>query len=336
MRIKNLLSVFFLLAVITIFKCAGQENSPVMSGDYFGQKPPGKTPEIFAPGIISHGFHEHNLTISPDGNEMLFSCSSSDHKHYAIILVKRKNNIWQTPEIAPFSGEYSDIAPRFSPDGDKIFFSSRRPHEGESDKRKDFDIWYVEKQGDTWSEPVNLGAPVNTEYNEYSPSFSANGNIYFHYWKKKGSESDIFFSVYKNGNYLKPERLEYGISTEHYEGGPFIAPDESFLLFQAIRPDSYKNNTNIYVSFKNPDKTWSSPINLGETVNSSGYPISPMISPDAKYLFFSTNTIREPFSYPGMSYGELISLYKSHKNGYGTIFWADAKIIEDLRPDNIK
>jgi Tol biopolymer transport system component len=336
MRTKILLHLFFFIAIAVFLNCAGQNDFPVLSGDYLGQNPPGMTPEIFAPGIISHGFHEHNLTISPDGDEILFSCSSRDHSYYAIIQVKRNNNVWSSPEIAPFSGNYSDMGPRFSPDGKKLYFSSRRPRDGEVEIRKDFDIWFVEKRGETWSEPVNLGRPVNTDYNEYSPSFSTNGNIYFHYWEEKGSESDICYSVFENGGYQEPVKLEYGISTEHYDGGPFIAPDESYILFQAIRPESFLGNTNIYISFRNSDNTWSNPANIGKTINSSGYPIQPMISPDGKYLFFSTNTIRNSFSYSGKSYLDLIDLYKSHLNGYGTIYWVDAKIIENLKPDYLK
>ncbi len=335
---KMLLIVFAVFILASCFVSAQETDSGLLElkGPYLGQEPPGIKPEVFAPGIISHGFHEHNLTISPGGDEMLFSCSSSDHRHYAIIQVRRKNNIWLLPEIAPFSGKYSDMSPRFSPDRKKLYFSSRRPRKGEVNARKDFDIWFVEKRGEIWSEPDNLGNPVNTEYNEYSPSFSKNGNIYFHFWEEKGSESDICYSVFDNDGFNNPEKLEYGISSEHYEGGPFIAPDESYLLFQAIRPESYSGNTNIYISFSKADNTWSKPVNLGEVINSSGYPIQPMISPDEKYLFFSTNTTRQPFSYSGRSYTELIDQFQSHLNGYGTIFWVDAKIIEGLKPEDLK
>ncbi|MFC1725028.1 hypothetical protein ACFL4T_05325 [candidate division KSB1 bacterium] len=336
MRINiSYLKTAFLLLILFCF-CAEQTDFPTLKGDYLGQKPPGMEPEVFAPGIISHGFHEHNLTISPDGDEMLFTTSSGDHKYYAIIYVKRKNNIWQKPEIAPFSGKYLDMGPRFSPDGKKIYFCSKRPVSEDMKENSNYDIWVIERREEAFSESVNLGSPVNTDKNEAFPSIAANGTIYFHYWEEKGSESDIFFSRFENGSYQEPERLEFGISTEHYEGSPFIAPDESYLLFQAIRPDGYGNNTNIYISFKTKNNTWSKPVNIGKPVNPAGYPISPMISPDGKYFFFATNSTRESFQFSNRSYSELIKTFKSYRNGYGTIYWVDAKIIEKFKPENLK
>lgn len=325
-----------LFIIILNNHCSQKGEFPVLKGSYLGQKPPGITPEIFAPGIISHGFHEHNLTISSDGSEMYFVTSSGDHKHYAIIYVKRKKNVWAKPEIASFSGKYSDMGPRFSPDGTKIYFCSKRPVPGSLEENTSYDIWMIEKRTGSLSEPIHLGGTINTDKNEAFPSIAANGTIYYHYWEERGSESDIYFSRLKNGKYQKPEKLDFGISTEYYEGGPFISPDESYLLFQAIRPDGFHGNTNIYISFKNDDHTWGKPVNIGASVNASGYPISPMVSPDGKYLFFATNSTKDSFTYSGKSYGELIKLFKSHLNGYGTLWWVDVKIIEELKPINLK
>jgi len=156
-----------------------------------------------------------------------------------------------------------------STDGKKLFFCSKRPIPGSMDENSNYDIWMVKKQADFFSDPVHLNNPLNTDKNEAFPSIAANGTIYYQYWGEKGSESDIYFSRLQNGKYQKPERLEFGISTEYYEGGPFVAPDESYLLFKAIRPESFRNNTNIYISFRNADYTWSKPVNLGESVNAS-------------------------------------------------------------------
>ncbi len=46
---------------------------PILMGPYLGQTPPGATPELFAPGIISYGFHELRITFSPDGNRVFFA-----------------------------------------------------------------------------------------------------------------------------------------------------------------------------------------------------------------------------------------------------------------------
>jgi Tol biopolymer transport system component len=307
-----------------------------LRGKYLGQKPPGETPEVFAEGIISHGFHEHHLTISPDGDEMFYVSSSGDHMHYVIIQIKKENDVWLSPEIAPLSGNYNDMGPRFSSDGKKLYFCSDRPLTEGLEENETQDIWVAEKYGEVWSEPKNLGGPINTEHNETFPSLSSNGTMYFQYFKKKkGSESDIYFSRFENGAYQEPEKLEYGISSEHYDASPFVSPDESYLLFQSIRPDGY-GGTNLYISFKNENGTWSNPTNLGETINSKGNIIAPMISPDGKYLFFATNGPEDASIYKGKSYIELINLFKSYRNGYGTHYWVEASFLNGLKSGKLR
>jgi hypothetical protein len=77
-------------------------------------------------------------------------------------FTRRENGRWSRPAAAPFSGLYRDGGPAFSPDGNKIFFCSRRPLEKGTDRMHDNDIWYVERTPDGWSEPVNCRVPVNT------------------------------------------------------------------------------------------------------------------------------------------------------------------------------
>jgi len=64
-----------LFFIICLFYCRAQENDyPILKGPYLGQKPPGITPEIFAPGIISTTNHlEFSGTFTPDGKIMYFN-----------------------------------------------------------------------------------------------------------------------------------------------------------------------------------------------------------------------------------------------------------------------
>ncbi|UCE07569.1 MAG: PD40 domain-containing protein, partial [bacterium] len=144
MNRRQIVNTILPLFIIVILSCNSKDTFPVLKGPYLGQKPPGIMPEVFAPGIISHGFHEHNLTISPDGDEMFFTTSSGDHKHYAIIYVQRKNNIWAKPEIASFSGNHSDMGPRFSSDGKKVYFCSKRPVPGSMEENSNYDLWVID------------------------------------------------------------------------------------------------------------------------------------------------------------------------------------------------
>lgn len=84
---------------------------------------------------------------------------------------------WSEPVTASFSGTYSDMDPFITPDGRRLYFSSRRPH-GNAD-RDAFDIRYVERTAGGWSEPARLGPEVNTDLDELYASTDAGGTLYF-------------------------------------------------------------------------------------------------------------------------------------------------------------
>jgi Tol biopolymer transport system component len=120
--------------------------------------------------------------------------------------------------------------------------------------------------------------------------------------------SDIYRSEYGSGQYKKPENLGRAINTEANEGDVCVAPDESFLIVSSSgRPDSYGKG-DLYISIRQKDGSWSYAENMGETINSSETEYCPMLSPDGKYLFFT-----------------------SRKSGNGDIYWVDARSIQNLR-----
>ena len=120
----------------------------------------------------------------------------------------------------------------------------------------------------------------------------------------------------------------------HFEGNPFVASDERFLLFKSARPGGY-GATDLYVSFKQKDDSWGEPINLGPEINSPENELEPRLSTDWKYLFFTSFRKYDPSIFRGKSYKELIELYRSPQNGYGTLYWVDARIIEKLKPEEL-
>src|SRR5205085_11189243 len=73
---------------------------------------------------------------------------------------------------------YSYNDPFLSPDEKRLYFISDQPLSGNGPK-KDFDIWYVERNGNSWSKPVNAGPNINSSKNEYYPCITANGTIYY-------------------------------------------------------------------------------------------------------------------------------------------------------------
>jgi len=319
-----------LLFVLVIFNsCAQQNEFPVLRGPYLGQKPPGMTPEVFAPGVISHGFHEHSLTISPDGNDLFYVTTDAGYSLYRIIYLRKTNHVWSAPQIAPFSSDYYDLCPSFSPDGKRLYFVSTRPVSGQTKGKDVGRIWYVEKTGDSLGMANYLELPIHSDADIANPSISANGTLYYQYsYGEKGW--DLYRSRFTDGKYGEPENLGDKINTLHNESAPFIAPNESYLLFHSNRPGGY-GGMDIYVSYEQPDGSWGQPINLSKKINSSASDWRPILSPDGNYLFFSSYKTLESDNYIGKSYKELIELYRNPQNGTGTLFWIDAKIITNLK-----
>ena len=301
--------LLFILA-LSPTACAAQEEGPPPTGPYLGQEPPGLTPVVFAPGLVSTEQNELNAAFSPDGTEIYFSVSQAGQN--TIVAIKLENGRWTGRSVVAFSGEYSDVDPFVSADGERLYYSSKRPM-NVSGEAKDSDIWYVErKENDEWSEPINLGAMNSQGTDDYYTSISSDGTLYFSRFEARGEGGDLYRSRLLDGAYGEPELLSAPLSTGSSEHDPFIAPDGSFLIFTSNRPGGYGQG-DLYISFRNSDGTWSEPRNMGDNINSPGYDFCAMMSPDGEHLFFTRTIDRN-----------------------GDIYWVDAAVIEALRPDGSK
>jgi len=143
-KIIIILIIIIFIGFDAIFSKAGNKNMYSGNWKYFSHRPPGETPEVFAKGIISLGLHEHHLVISPDYREMFYVIADRFRLKHFIIWIIYRNGEWKNPQIASFSGVYSDFAPTYSHDGESLFFCSNRPI-NESDSDPDFNIWVIQK-----------------------------------------------------------------------------------------------------------------------------------------------------------------------------------------------
>lgn len=105
----------------------------------------------------------------------------------SIYETRFEGGTWATPQVASFSGTYSDLDPFVSPDGTQLYFSSIRPVNGEA--RGDADLWVVAWAGDGWGEPTRLGESVKSSYDKFYPSIDERGVLYF------GSDRDFIDGV---------------------------------------------------------------------------------------------------------------------------------------------
>jgi len=286
MKIKRIF-VGILFSIIFIFISHAQlDDFPVLRGPYLGQKPPGLSPEIFAPGIVSTAQGEFNVAFSPNGEEFYYSVNEPSGRETMKFMIY-ENDRWTPPQPVPFVSRQNDCDPFFSHDGNRFYFISTRPKKDKQGSR-DWDIWYVERAGAGWSEPINIGPPVNSDVDEYYVSLTKDGTIYFASNRSGGLGSfDIYRSRLVDGHYAKPENLGAAINTKYLEHDPFIAPDESYLLFTSVHRPGGFGTGDLYISSRRKNGTWTEAENLGKIFNTSGYDFCPIVSPDGKYFFFT-------------------------------------------------
>ncbi|MBN1272830.1 MAG: PD40 domain-containing protein [Candidatus Aminicenantes bacterium] len=310
MKHREIVFVWACLVLVSI-GFSKTENFPVLKGPYLGQKPPGKTPEIFASGIISTDKRELNAVFSPEGDEFYYAVYTPEPVNKCTIMVSRQvKGFWTKPETASFSGKFIDVDMAFSPEGNRLYFCSIRPDQPGSTPGTKHDIWFCSRKKDNhWSEPVKLSPLINSSESETYPTFTRKRRMYFAAIRKEGmGGKDIYYSEQIKGKFLKPVNIGNAVNTRYDEGDTFVAPDESYLVISSRgRPDSI-GGSDFYVSFKRKDDQWSTPKNMGKPINTEIYEYCPMVSPDGKYFFFSR------FS-----------------EGKSDIYWVDARVIEEMK-----
>jgi hypothetical protein len=259
-------------------------------------------PEIFAPGVISGPANEDSAAFAPDGKTVFFDRINWPN---AVILESHKvSDTWSKPQIAPFSGQWLDHDPAMAPDGSFLVFSSNRPDtpdgkpldavmaSGKVQHGSGGHLWRVDRKGDGWGAPVRLPDTVNSSTRTYAPSIAADGSVYF---QRPGDDDDfrLYRSQYRNGTYLPPVPVPLGAAAAH-KLDPAIAPDESFIVFDANYQDKNAPDR-LYIAFRQGDG-WGEPIDLGDQVNVNG-PWGSHLGPDHRTLYFSSNRSTK-VSYP--------------------------------------
>jgi len=279
-----------------------------LKGKWMGQTPPGKEPIIFAKGIVSTDSLEHSAAVfSPDGKRLLWGVIYRNKPGF-LLESKFVNGGWTDPAPPSFaSKDFDDLYPSFSVDGKTLYFNSRRPVPP-GYRENGIRIWQVKMSHGDWGTPQPIDTTVSNG-EDYAQSEAENGNIYFSIRRDGGKVFDIAFAKMEDGKYQKPELLPAGINSPNYEDGPYIAPDESYLIFESNRPGGIEESIDLYIAFKQRNGHWGQPINMGPRVNSKGAERFARVSPDGKYLFFGSNRS-----------GQLFDIY-----------WMDASVIEDLR-----
>ncbi len=306
---------------------SNRENQKTHSDNYLGQELPGLVPELFAPGIVSTGLHEHSaVLITPDGNDLFFTVA--DGAQHVILHIPKDKSGWLKPRVAPFSGQYKDDRPFFGPHGKRVYYSSRRPRSAGADAESRGGIWYVERKGSGWGEPKF--EPALTALNIATPGFAANGNLYFCSAERGGQgREDLFVAKWENGAYAKPKSLGNSVNSESMEAWPYIAPDEGYIIFTSF---GRSEGDGLYISVRDDEGRWTKARYLGPDVNISGTERFAWVSHDGKYLLFNRQWERHGASSSiPLTLEDLHNRSASPQNGLGDVYWVNTQILEKFK-----
>ena len=290
--------------------------------NYYNQTPPASIPQLFAPGVISDGLANRDFTISPDGNELFYTIQQKDFLASVILYARRENGTWSAPMVASFSGRYKDLEATFSPDGQRVYFSSNRPS-SVNDTTDDFDIWFVTKENNVWSNPVRLDDHVNSPKDEFYPSVTKSGNLYFTLEMEQGKgKEDIVVCKWVNGAYQKPESLPEAINSKGYEFNAFVDPEEQFILFTGYRRSDDLGGGDLYISKKDASGNWLPAVHLPAPVNSNKIDYCPFVSWDKKYMFFTSSRVSAALPFKEKkNLEEIKTIFTSSGNAVDDIYW---------------
>ena len=269
-------------------------DSPSIETTYFGEKPPGLIPELFAPDIVSpEGLFEGG-TFSPDMKEFYFSRKNGKYEKRTFFVIRYENNSWGNESETDV--EY----PRFSTDGTIMYKGNK----------------YRDRTDTGWSELKSMGPPF-TDMHIMGISVSDKETFFFDQFDRKDTIGAVSYSRLIDGKYEPRQKMGKEINTGTWIAHPKIAPDESYLLWDVVREDGY-GQADIYISFRAKDGSWLPAMNMGDKINTESQESGVSLSPDGKYLFFSR--------------GEWKAREDGSTYWVGRPYWVDAQVIENLRP----
>ena len=263
----------------------GEGEFPELKGPLMGQTPPGRTAEPFAAGVISKEGWELSGVFAPGMKEFYFTTRKANDERPIVIGFREEDQVWLPFIEFPRVGAVS-----FSPNGERMHMA-----EG-----------YRDRQAEGWSERQSLGPMFDrADWGVMRLSASSEGTYVFDDYMNE----TIRISNLEDGERALPKPMSEVINSGQWTAHPFIAPDESYLIWDSEREGGF-GGSDLYISFRQDEGNWGPAINMGAEVNSEQDDFFASVTPDGKYILFN-RTINEPTNID--------------------IYWVDAQVIATLK-----
>lgn len=191
---------------------------------------------------------------------------------------------------SPVNSPGEESLPMLSPDGQHLYFTRALYAGNSGGKFSGLDVWFSRQVEGAWKNASNtLPAAINNDGHNAIIGMSDDGTtIYFMSARTNEKMNGIYMTKRINNYWTRPELVPVpGIDNQGFLG-VYVSPDFEVMLFSMKAPDT-RGEEDLYFSVKNSAGQWSAPRNMGATLNTRGYEISPFLSKDKKRLYFSSN-----------------------------------------------
>jgi hypothetical protein len=282
--------LFVIILAGTIF-AQGQDATTVQGNfwnspqAYLGQQPPGDTPQIFALKLLTQKdtFSFDRVAFSDDGKEFYYPTNTTwfDGKNSKIRYFKYEKDGWKGPFI--LNEHY--YAPTFSTDGRSLYLEGGQPDSLHAH------IWRSDRTPDGgWTEPTLF---LKADFGLYDLMPTNSGTFYVGSNARQGNRRDYgtydFCTLRMSAGDTVVESLGSPVNTPGFDGDFFVARDESYMIVSAKEKKDFE--CELWVTFRRPDKGWTAPVSLGPLIdNRDAHRWGEYVTPDGKYLFYSTGT----------------------------------------------
>lgn len=240
-------------------------GSSILKGPYLGQTPPGLTPEVFAPGIVSTDNRDNSGFFTPDMKEFYFTRKTLESEEWSLVVFRNEGNRWRESVVMPRVGR-----PLIAPGG-KVMHLGKR---------------YMERTADGWSDVKSHG-PLFDDIRVMRLTSSHQGMFVIDE-VGPGGVGLLRYSELVDGERQAPKPFGPEINTGEWNAHPFLAPDGSYLIWDGER-EGAQGDGDLYISFRKPDGSWGEAINMGDAINTEASEAGAFVTSDGKYLFFNRN-----------------------------------------------
>ncbi len=298
----------------------GQERFHPLRGPYMGQVA-GDAPSIFLPGKISTGADE-GCSIFVQGARTFLWRTVQDGVG-KVLLLEDRDGRWQPPvPLQPLGPGSIILDLALAPDGEWFYLTAKSLQPDGAGE----EIWKSRFESGEWGDPALLGSAVNSRQSESNPSLTRSGDLYFARSDPSNlSDGDLYVARWLESEFKSAVRLPEPVNSEYREYSPFVAPDESCLIFVSDREGGCGEG-DLYISFRDDSGSWGVAVNLGPRINSDAEESHPSITIEGRYFFFTSNRVTNVQLPPGIPPAGSMP-----GGGSRDIYWMKADFIESLR-----